>query len=364
MRRIDRYLLKEMLTPALIGGVLVLMLLVGNWLYILLKNLYQGASGRDILFILFLRLPAVIMTAIPAALLLGTALALNRFERDRELLALRMAGVRLLRLVAPFIVMGILFSAGLFILQEKVVPPAAHQAEKLTRKMLWQTPASFVQHDSVFRVGQQLIWVGRTDPATKTLYGIIICKLDEDMLLTVPVAEYHAGRWVLKPDPLTRKQPEWFVFNGYTLVAHGIADSGMMDLSEDFLSYISDQPRTANELTLQQLIKLKNGVRGSIAGLGLRLTPAELILQTHRKLADPLAALVGVLIAIPLAVHFGRSGGYTGLLLSVIVAFCFVVSQQWMQVLAETGRLNPIFAAWAPNAFFGILGLSLLLREE
>ena len=365
MRRIDRYMLKEMLTPAVIGGLMVLMLLVGNVLYILLKYLYQGTSGKDILLILALRLPIVLMTSVPASLLLGTALALNRLESDRELLSLRMAGVRLLRLVTPFIVVGILFSTALFVLQEKVVPSATHLAMKLERKLAMQTPISVVQPDVVFRVGQQLIYVRRVDPVSKTLYGVFIYKLDKGpMLLTIPVAEYHQGKWVLKADSFTKQEPEFFIFDRTKIVAHGLAGEGMMDLREDFFYYISDQPSTASEMNFGQLKDLMNGVRGSRVGSGISLTPSVLTFQLHRKLADPLAALVAVLIAIPLSVHFGRSGGYTGLLLSVIVAFCFVVSQQWMQVLAETARLNPVFAAWAPNAIFGMLGLGLLLREE
>jgi len=367
MRRIDRYLLKEMLTPALIGGVLVLMLLVGNWLYGLLKLLYTGSSGRDILLILALRLPKVIMMAVPASLLLGTALALNRFERDRELLSLRMAGVRLLRLVAPYIAVGILFSLALFVLQEKVLPPTTHKAEKMTRQLAWQTPAAFVPHDVVFKVGQQYIYVQRIDTMTKTLYGVLICKLDPRQGVTwllAPVAEYHGGKWLLKPDPITHKKPEFYGFMDNRMVYRGdIEGGGYLDLSDDFMSYITDQPSTADELTIKQLQDMVDGMRGGF-GMGLTLTPSELTFQLHNKVAAPLAALVAVLIAIPLAVHFGRSGGYTGLLLSVVVAFCFVVSQQWAQVLAETHRLNPIFAAWAPDGFFGLLGLVLLLREE
>jgi len=366
MRRIDRYLLKEMLVPAIIGGVMVLMLLVGNVLYGLLRLLYTGSPGRDILLILAFRLPYVIMTAVPASLLLGTALALNRLERDRELMSLRMAGVRLLRLVAPFILIGVLFSAGLFVLQEKIVPTTTHRAEKLTRKLVWHTPAAFVPHDVVFKVGQQFIYVQKVDPLTKTLYGVIICKLDPQQGLTwllAPVAEYHSGKWFLKPDPVTHKEPESYVFNGNWMAYKIIAGEGYMDLTDDFMSYISDQPSTADELNFAQLKGMMEGFRGDL-GMGMMLTPSELIFQLHRKVAVPLAALVAVLIAIPLSVHFGRSGGYTGLLLSVVVAFFFVVSQQWAQVLAETHRLHPILAAWAPDGLFGLLGLALLIREE
>ena len=366
MHRIDRYLLKEMLVPAFIGGVLVLMLLVGNWLYILLRLLYTGSSGIDILRVLLYRLPNVFMTALPASLLLGVALGVNRLERDRELMSLRMTGVRLTRLVTPYIVVGIVFSGVLFALQEKIMPPATHAAEMLTRKLMWGSPTAVAPQDVVFKVGQDYMYVRQVDPVTQTLYGVVVCKIDQGPTwLTIPVAENHRGQWFFKRDPVTHELPKLYIFKPGSDPVYGeIEGKGYLNLQENVMSYISDQPSTADELNFDQLQELLNGIRGSGVGAGLMLAPAQLTFQLHRKIAAPLAALVAVLIAIPLAVLFGRSGGYTGLLLSVVVAFCFVVSQQWAQVLAETNRLQPIFAAWAPDGLFGLLGIILLLMEE
>ncbi|MHB9023883.1 MAG: LptF/LptG family permease [Armatimonadota bacterium] len=371
MRRIDRYLLSEMAIPACIGGVLVLVLLTGNWLYSLLKLLYTGANPHDVLMILVYRLPSVLMLAIPASLMLGAALALNRLERDRELLALRMAGIRLKRLVLPLIILAFLWSVGMFLLQENVIPRTTHAAVKLTQKLAWGTPEVFIQRDVVFRVGQMYLYVREVNPKTQTLRGIIATRMGQGypMLLTVPIAENRDGHWFLQPDPYTNAKPWLYMFKPdgtLSISADATGEDSVLSLSRDVWRYLSDQPSTPDELTLQQLANLRNGVRGAGAGVAgsLPLQPDQLTFHVHRKVAAPLAALVGVLIAIPLAVHFGRSGGYAGLLLSVVVAFCFVVSQQWAQALVETDRLNPILAAWAPNALFGLLGIVLLFLEE
>ncbi|HEY3379651.1 MAG TPA: LptF/LptG family permease, partial [Armatimonadota bacterium] len=140
-----------------------------------------------------------------------------------------------------------------------------------------------------------------------------------------------------------------------------------LNLPKDIFSYVYNPPTSAEELTFHELLALRTGVRGT-AGMSLNnsmmLDAPHLAFYLHRKLAAPLAALVAVLLAIPLSLHFGRSGGYVGLLLSVVLAFFFIVTQQWTQILAETYRLHPVFAAWAPDALYGILGLVLLVREE
>lgn len=369
MRRIDRYLLKEMLVPAFVGGVLVLILLVGNWLYVLLKYLYTGAPSHDILLVLLYRLPEVMMQALPASLMLGTALALNRLERDRELQSLRMAGVRLLRLVAPYILLAVLASGALFVLQEKIIPKTAHAAEMISRKLAWGSPTAVIPRDVVFKVDENFLYVREVDPNASTLFGVLVFRQTAGgpTWLTIPVAENHGGLWYFRRDPRTHEPPRMYSFNTKGDLVSYLEVEGKdswLNLKQDVLQYLTDQPSTPKELTLQQLRNLHDNMRGTGSNFSLSLEPKQLIYYLNTKLAIPLSALVAVLIAIPLAVHYGRSGGYVGLLLSVVVAFCFVVSQQWTQVLAETDRLEPIFAAWAPDAFFGLLGLVLLLREE
>jgi lipopolysaccharide export LptBFGC system permease protein LptF len=369
MRKIDRYFLSEMLVPALMGVMLLLVLLVGNVLYGLLMLLYSGAPAREVFLVLWYRTPGVLMEALPGALLLGTALALNRLERDRELQALRMAGIRLKRLVLPYLGVAALGVGVLFMLQERVIPYATHQAARLTNKLSWGSPTAVVQQDMVFRVENDMVYIHRVDPNTKTLYGVVVCQMKSGYptWLVIPRAENHDGVWKLLPDPATGVKPRVYTFTDTgDLAPFYEAEEGVLNLRKDMLDYVTDQPGTPAEMTLAQLLVLQKDVRG--AGFGftrsVSLKPNHLAFYVQRRFAAPLAALVAVLIAIPLSIHFGRNGGYVGLLLSVIVAFFFVVSQQWAQVLALTDRLHPLIAAWAPNAAFGLLGLVLLLREE
>lgn len=370
MRRIDRYLLSELLIPALVGVVMLLVLLIGNVLYMLLYMVYGGAPLADIGRILLFSLPSVLLQAVPGSLLLGTALSLNRLERDRELLALRMAGIRLTRIISPYLLLGILAAGGIFALQEGVVPKATHQAQLLIYKLTSQAPTAVMQSDVVFRAGTNFVYVRQVDTRSQTLYGVVICRMERGFptWYTIPMAENRNGRWFFKPDPVTKMAPRGYVFNEKGELAYylDVIDWGVLDLKQDFWNYITDQRTKPEELTLKELIALRGGLRGASVGMNVSipLEPKRLDFFIHRRFAVPLAALVGILIAIPLSVHFGRSGGYVGLLLSVVVAFIFIVAQQWTQVLTMRDMLDPVVAAWAPNVLVGLLGFGLLLREE
>jgi lipopolysaccharide export system permease protein len=381
MRRIDRYLLKEMLVPAMVGGVLVLILLAGNSLFMLLKSLCTGVPPRDIVWTIIYFVPTMLMLAIPASLLMGVTLSLNRLVRDRELMTLQMSGVRLTRTVLPFIVLGLLAAGVLFYLQERVIPYTTHEALKLSRKLAFGSPAALLEPDTVKKYGNYLVYAQKVDPNTQTLQGVTIMQISPSgdgtsTWFVIPLAENDHGVWTFKADPATGAQPYIYAFGPTDIdYAAKIGTDSNFKLPSGLFDAMGDTRSTADEFTLREMLdSQRQGIRGALGGYGLSngviLTRGRLDYFINKKLAAPFAALVAILIAIPLSVRFGRSGGYVGLLLSVLVAFFFVIFQQWTDVLATTGvlaetnRLQPILLAWAPYAAFGLLGLILLFREE
>lgn len=382
MRRIDRYALSEMIVPALVGVVILLILLLGNWLYVLLRYaLVDGAASRDILLLLWYRLPGLLLQALPGSLLLGTALALNRLERDRELMSLRLAGVRLLRLVLPFILLGLLCAGFLFILQEFVINKSTLEAEKLQRKLMMLSPTTVVQPDVMFKVGSDTYLYAKTvDMSKKLLSGVIVMRVEATgrTWMVIPEAENQDGRWIFHRDPYTGTPPMIYYFTtqgdlkmSRVMIVDGVDEAqSWLDIKENrsLWAYMVDQPATPDAMTLRELLTMRyGGIRGpQLGSFGFYLDPQKMDFYIHNKISIPLSALVAVLIAIPFSVRFGRSGGYVGLLLSVLLSFFFVISQQWAKVLVEspTTHFSPILAAWLPDIVFGLLGLGLLLKEE
>lgn len=380
MRRIDRYALSEMILPALVGVVILLVLLLGDWLYSLLRySMVDGVPARDIALLLWYRLPSLLLKAIPGALLLGTALALNRLERDRELMSLRLAGQRLLRLVLPFLVLGALFSIMLYCIQERVIVPYTVKAEEMQQKMVSRGYIPTPVPDVMFKVGSDMFFYAHSvDTVNKTLSGVIIMRLDQfgrtSTWMTIPEAVNENGHWIFHRDPVTGTSPTIYFFDGngaYQMSRYMTVDG--VDEAESWLnipgtrslfSFASVQ-QTPDTMTLQELLMLRAG-KGSARGVSTFLEPSKLDFFIHSRISVPLSALVAVLIAIPFSVRFGRSGGYVGLLLSVMLSFFFVISQQWTRVLTESPNvhLNPVAAAWLPDLVFGLLGLIFLLREE
>jgi len=105
MKIIHRYLIKEMLSPALLGIVLFTFIILMNQL-LLLSNMFiqRGVSLTNVMRFLVYMLPSIVVLTFPAAVLLGTLIGLSRMSADGEITALRSSGISPYQLFVPVLI--------------------------------------------------------------------------------------------------------------------------------------------------------------------------------------------------------------------------------------------------------------------
>ncbi len=87
--------------------------------------------------------------------------------------------------------------------------------------------------------------------------------------------------------------------------------------------------------------------------------------QYHTKLAVPFACVIFSIFGPVFSLAFARSGGFAGVLLSVLVVFAHInLLLLFSKILGEPGVIPPIVAAWAPNAIFLVAALIAMRRVE
>lgn len=132
MRLLDRYLLRELLMPLIVclGGFLVFWVafdLLGD-----LDDLnQQRVTFAGVAELYWIRLPELLLTVLPFALLLALLYGLTQHGRHNELTAMRAAGVSLVRICAPYFGVGLLGSFLLYALNEIWMPDAKEREEQL-----------------------------------------------------------------------------------------------------------------------------------------------------------------------------------------------------------------------------------------
>jgi len=74
--------------------------------------------------------------------------------------------------------------------------------------------------------------------------------------------------------------------------------------------------------------------------------------------------LVAVLIALPLAIKFGKKGRMLGIALSIVAFGVYDLMSLAAAAFGRNGVVNPYLASWAPNIVFGVAGLAMLWWNE
>lgn len=358
MRLLDRYLLRQLMLPLLIGlGVFVVILLFEAALG--LGQALVGANVSALLIGKYLayRLPRAAAWALPVGVLVGVAMTSSNISRNGEATAARVGGVSLLRLWRAFILVGILGSAASFALEEYVVPGAMQRANQVMISMTHSQPVLRPRDDQAFRDKEgRIFYVGHMDEKTNTLSNVLIFTEDAANRLR----NLTAARWVeLRGERWILRQGVSFDFDAQGEVMQPVQhfESREVRLWKALQDYYMDQ-RTPLEMTTREMREAADALESSgISAHGMRV-------RLQFKYSIPVGCLVFVLLAAPLGMRYARLGSFAGAVVSILVVFLYNGVRSWGLAFGLTGSLPPVIAGWAQNIVFGALGLWLTLRAR
>src|SRR5579862_7371617 len=110
MRILSRYVFREILTSAILGTFLTTFVIflqqVASKLFELLVR--SSATPQTVAKLFLLALPPVLPLSIPFGVLVGILIGLGRLAGDREIIAMRAAGIPSYRVIPPVLVFAVL----------------------------------------------------------------------------------------------------------------------------------------------------------------------------------------------------------------------------------------------------------------
>ena len=109
LRLFDRYILKEIIPPFLIGLVVYSFVLLMNQILLLSELLIaRGVPFKVVLDLLIYLLPSVLAFTVPMSVLMGILAGLSRLSSDAEITAFKTLGISYKRLLRPVLVFSFL----------------------------------------------------------------------------------------------------------------------------------------------------------------------------------------------------------------------------------------------------------------
>lgn len=356
MKKLDSYMLRELIVPFLIGTVAVIMMFQANTYIYLGKNFnLKNIPTAAVFQLIFYSTPSYLWMTLPVGTALGTSLAMTRIVRESELTAMRAAGARIFRVILPLGLFGVLVSAADYYVIDYLNPAASEKAEKLSIQIGMMGYAPDVKTNTIIQLRQYAASFGSVvrkgeDLQISKILLIEQPEPDVTVLTTADHATYHDGIW--------KFQNAFYRFlKGQDLVT--AKPKGDFTVNQKIVTGDLFQAPALKEQTSQQ-------IRESIeAAKKIGQDTKQLEVNYHIKFSVPAACLLFAFVAPIFAIKFARGGAFVGVLLSMGLVILyyngFVISTQ---ILSKLDFVSGPMAAWLPDIVFALLGAIALRRLE
>jgi lipopolysaccharide export system permease protein len=308
-----------------------------------------GASGVG--YYALLRLPRLIEQAAPLAVLAGALFAFGKLAGDSAVTAMRSTGVSAYRITVMAIPAALILALAQLAIGMQIAPRTDHLLSDWWQDSTPKDKAKAVE-PVTFRVGDEIVVAVPRDPDGRSLEKVTIYRRDANGRLvqrtSAPAAVFENERWRLI-------EPR-FETLGTASVAEGQARS--MDWTQNL------RPADVRMLAAGETTVTPAEASRALAG-GLSTRPRTFYdTQLQRAWAAPVACLVMLLLAAPVALANFRGGGATLMVQSLAAGLLYLVFDGAFTALGENGAAPPILAAWAAPAMFAALGVTVLLYLE
>jgi LPS export ABC transporter permease LptF len=374
MRIFTRYILREVTSHAVLGGVLFTFVLftsrLGKILEIVVRN---SASLTDVTRLILYFLPEALIVTIPMAVLVGILLGLSRLAADSEITAMRAAGMGafdFVRIVSLVSLGALLLGLGNSLY---LAPRAAANLLKLENSLKYAQASFEVQprvFDEDFRnlvlyvqdvrpgsgaaVWRHVFLADLTEPATPRITTAAQALVTSDGPGNLHLLLHDGGQHqISNTDP-----------NQYNISTFATTDVPIQNgAQEDAHLSRSDTPILA--LSLPELMR-RAGMSGGIA-TPENIAPGQKAkgtrpyrIEFNKRFSYPFACLVLMLVGVPLGLSSKRGGKSTGFVLTIMLVFVYYFLSSVGIALATQGKLSPFVGVWAANLIFAAAGILLL----
>jgi len=362
MRIFTRYILREVLSHALIGAAVFTFVIFLRDLEKILELVVRASAPLpSVAELFFFTVPTALTITIPMGVLVGILIGLSRLAADSEVTAMRASGIGVatfVRIISIFVL-----AAWMLAMVNNVywAPRSAAALDRLQDK-LKTSQVSFEIQPRVFYEGfrnivlyvqdatttagsalwRNVFLADITDPSNPKIIvarqGMAVSEGPQNVHLHLMYGQQH------ETDP---KNPQ-----NYSITTFNVTDIPIQMPPEN-----QGQPTPATELTTSALLR----EAGLIKNRGMA---RSYMIEFNRRLALPTACLVLALVGIPLGLSSKKGGKSTGIVLTIALVFVYYFISLFGVSLARQGKLSPALGVWLANILFFIGGVALLWRVD
>ena len=364
MRIFTRYILREIIGYALLGGLLFTFVLLMRYLLPLLELFVRGiASPADLLRLFSYLMPTFLTVTLPMAVLIGILLGLSRLAADSEITAMRASGVGVVAFLRIVSLLAVTCWIGGLVNALYVAPRASaallqyEEQSKTSQATLEVQPRVFYED-----LKNYVLYVEDVMPGTN---GTALWKNVFLADLSQPAS----------PHIITAR--DGVVLSGGAQTLHlELANGARHDsaasnpdqyeistFSSTDLPVQSGQGEETQHITRRDTPLQATGTRAlwkRAYGRAQHGDPQTYRIEFHRRLAYPTACLVLMLVGVPLGLSSKRGGKGAAFVLTVLLVFLYYILSFMGTAFARDGKLPASLGVWGANILFSLAGFLLI----
>ncbi|NOG83339.1 MAG: LptF/LptG family permease [Planctomycetes bacterium] len=185
LKTLNKYLIKELFRTFLPSFLCFeLLMLLGFSIQLLHKGLDISSLLHIMPYLALYALPH----ALPTSLLTATVMTYGRLSADNEILAIKIAGVHLFKIIIPIVFTGIFFSLITLYLNAEVLPKSYFQVRKYQEKAVKQVLAKhFITAKKKINVYPYQVYISNVEHGIYK--NLAVFEYDEDFIVNIILAE-------------------------------------------------------------------------------------------------------------------------------------------------------------------------------
>lgn len=364
-RLLDRYMLREILAPCLLGfTVYTFTMLMDQILKLSELLVRKGASFTEVYQIFLHFLPGIAAFTLPMSVLVGLLIGLGRLSTDLEIVAMRASGLSLYRLLRPVLMFCILAWGLSAVLALWIAPWSNYKLVQILYRVAF-TQAKEQIKPRVFNesIPNYVIYIQDIPASGDSWKGVFICETRNAEAPRVILAK--EGRFQVNPakreayvelkDGVTHtfteslSEPEKYEMTKFESSTEQVDAAALFPQVE---VQKRDREKDINELfkTMEERAGKPEGVR-------------SLWIEVHKKFALPFSCVIFGLLGLPLGIVNKKGGRSTGFVLSIGIILYYYILITTGEKFAEEGRVGAFYGIWAANITLGIAGVLFLIHS-
>ena len=358
MKRLTRYIIKELCGPLFFGVVAFSLIIFGTSImfHILRAALNYNIPFSNVIFILLLQYPQSLTVAIPMGMLLSSLLTFSRLNSDLEIITLRSSGISLLELVKPVLMIGLMASMTGILISEYIIPRST---------TLSQTLIAIHQNQGKPTIKKNINLTEYEAGLPKRIINIE--KINEGLLENITVAEFTKGeltRIVKAKKGSYIQNTGWEFKNGilHQIFPDNIERLTTMRFDKERVNLqispfdFSKRDRQIVEMSAKELKKHIQDKKNK----GESVT--QDLMDYHMKFAISFTSLIFAILGLPIGLKPQRTTSSVGIGITLATILIYYLLLSLGMSLGQAGYINPIAATWLPNIIIGILSIIMIKR--